>query len=1195
MKNELVISILLIFILSLFLVSDISTAYSSVPLPLAMAVNEEISTLWSTSPTGVSAFHEASSIPNSFWLDDNAKFLESIAPYWQSYSSYVNSTLKFLQQGDINGFFIKRFEYPFGQFYENVSGSLIGYTNGYYWIWYNQSNPFQGLRVSTYYNPTLTGAYLQSVVIQEPNGVLVNPCQETENPIVDGGFSGSGGQNPPWELLNISVWANNTYVKILNNAKTYLNLTGPKLFGTPSEQLQYNFPIVNVLPSYITLIKGTKYLGQYNPKGQFIDFNITLYIQSSSINRIYLIFVWENASGSFIQTNMPVFFQANGQWQVVNMPIPNSVYPKYWNLGTLSAYPLLIGIGLYVLGASPSQTGNTSVYVGDIATLYPTIYAPRFNVIKTQNYIAFNYSFTDNSGNTYWWAYLLQKNNLIQALAEIANGSILYFGFNGLSTIGSGYQYMYTQKFGYIKNYQDPSNISWSYFTNVNIGQWLLLNTSYAPNWIGDYNLLFIFPLANYTQFSNQFGYFGQTIVYYGPPYEIRNTLYINSTFETPAGYYQWFQIAYYSNTSGVLYGFYFIPSVDWIPDPNTIVQNILEGPSYWKYAVVGEDYYEGEIIYALALLGEYGNTQALTMAEQSWQAYYNELQWSHGQTYPSSLARFILATIALYNTTHNSLYLNVLNQLGSWLLQYQSSNKYVTYYVNTWYHHDSAVTTVNGFNSYGYIINETSQMDVGTVISGSTIGINFFEDIPLNTSYAIQLYNQPFKALLPPTISNDLNVSGVVTTTLYFNGGGTSTTANVTITIQIANAGSVLQTIGSATFTNVQIQPGGSSGSPPFYPITFRIPVQTTINAPPTSTIIVGISVKAPQTVYMLIDSTNGPSNITFPIVWPNPFYGLFTIPRMTNPIIKYPQPNYHLDVSAISGQALMALYIMTKNTTYLQHALMVEQSLHYSEEPLLGWGDLAGNNIPITFRLWIYSNYSATQPDYYTYMDELISEYADSVGNQTLANLAISRVWERTTLNYPYYMAYNVSAYVLPGNDGKQINSETQPWGAVAEQDYISTWDYSQIQLFYANFNNGNYLENQTWNGSALILHIYAHYSQSLTLWFLTGITNFNVFVNGQAINYGANHQVLQFTANLSTGENIIIIVPNPVNQISTNTGISTNVTTTSSFFSSSSNVFHISGFLGFVIGFVILILLIGLCILRYKIPRIRFNRKT
>ncbi|QGA69589.1 hypothetical protein [Sulfolobus sp. E11-6] len=86
-------------LLTLFLpLIQTQSAVSLPPLYVEDAVNAEIQQLWSKSPTGVYAFHEAPSVNNSFWPDDNAKFLESIAPWWQSYSSYVNSTLQFLQQ-----------------------------------------------------------------------------------------------------------------------------------------------------------------------------------------------------------------------------------------------------------------------------------------------------------------------------------------------------------------------------------------------------------------------------------------------------------------------------------------------------------------------------------------------------------------------------------------------------------------------------------------------------------------------------------------------------------------------------------------------------------------------------------------------------------------------------------------------------------------------------------------------------------------------------------------------------------------------------------------------------------------------------------------------------------------------------------------------------------------------------------------
>ncbi len=620
------------------------------------------------------------------------------------------------------------------------------------------------------------------------------------------------------------------------------------------------------------------------------------------------------------------------------------------------------------------------------------------------------------------------------------------------------------------------------------------------------------------------------------------------------------------------------MPSVDYLVNPNVIVNDLFPSnfitfnpsspPSFWWEAVWGENYYEGEIIYALALLGKYGNSQALSLAEQSWSAYYNQLALFNGQTYTSSLARFILATILLYNITGNSVYKNAYTTLGNWLLQYQNDSKYAYVYLPMWYHKDAEVSAVNGFNTYGYIINSTRQMDVGTVISGSSIALSSFEDIPVNTTYGISLLTNG-TGRLPFTYTNSLNVSGVFTTYLWMNGGGTETTANITITVQIANSGKVLQTIGTATLTNVQVQPGGSSGSPPYYPIRIQVPVLTTINAPLGSTLIIAWNIKAPQTVYVLIDSTNGPSNVSIPLTWKNPFYKLFTIPEITNQnpgVHVYPQP-YLLDVSAISGQALVALYHATNNLTYLQHAELVAQAIHYGEVPTPSYGLLGVNNPPVTFRLWVYANYSAVDADYYTYKAELVSEFADILGNNTLASLAISRVWQRSSYDYPSTYMYYVARY----GSGLQMNSETQAFGDVATQDYVSTWAPANLALFWASLPTQSYVVNQTWNGTALKIYLYAYSNSHVRLVFLTSFVNFNIIVNGNYTNYRVNHQILQVVFTPKSGLNSIIIVPNPTNQTSQNTRTNTSTSTTTPPISFPGLTPQLRQLLGFVIYFL------------------------
>jgi len=1129
-----------------------ATAASAVPpLYVSDAVNAEISQLWSKSPIGIYAFHEAPSINQSFWTDDNAKFLESIAPWWQSYSTYVNNILQFLQQGDVNGLFVKRFEYSLNPVQPvNING-LSGYTNGFYYI---VGNPLDGtLSVRTYYNPTLVVAWLWGNVVQYPDGVQVSIENGLENPILDGSFAGTGGQNPPWESITPITLTNNSIVQIENSAKTYLNLTGPALFTSSTEQLQYNFPIVNILPHYLPMYIYNGKLGQYNYLGQFIDFNISLYLNSFSINRVYLLFIWMNStSGTLVLTDMPVYFNADGVWHEVVVSVPSSVYPKYWNLGTTANTPLLIGIGLMVPGSSSSQTGNTGVYVGSISTVYPTTYGPKFAVNYYGSYAVFNESWTSAQlGATFWIAYILGQGDAIEVLvSDPVNGSWIYVGLNWLDTIGSGYSFMETPS-GILKNYQNLNNVSWAYL-NGYFGKWFLLSTKYAPNWIGAYQLLFIFPMAGSNNpYVDTLGF----SAYMGDPVQVRNTIYVGKNMYSPPGYFHWVEIAFANNGApyGGIFGFFMIPSVDYLVDPNVIVNDMFPSnftwyepstvPNRWWYSNWGEDYYEGEIIYALALLAKYGNYQALQMAEQAWNAYFNQLNQSDGWSYTSGIARFLMATIILYQITGNTEFSNAYTKIADWLLQWQNRSKWTCVSIPMWYHRDYAVGTVNGFTTYGLIINETPQMDVGTVISGTQITVDFFEDIPLNTSYGIY-YLTNGTGQLPIGWSNAPNVTGMFNTTIYINGGGTATFANITVSVQIAYNGNVLQTLGTTTLYNWHVYPGGNSGSPPFYPVTIFFPVRTTVDAPPGSTLIVMLKVQAQTTVYLLVDSTNGPSNVKIPLSWKNPFYGLFTLPPIYSPYPgsrNFPPQPYFLDVSALAGQALVMLYNATGNQTYLADAELVEQAIHYSEVPTPTYS-IGVSGAPVTYRLWAYSSYTSVDADFFTYKSELVSEFADAIGNNTLASLAISRTWQRAAYTYPMYYDYYVSS-------GNEINSETQPWGDVATEDYVFTWDPSGLQLFWASLPQEDWIMNQSWNGTALKIYLYSYYGNQFQLWFLTSITNFNVLINGNYTNYEANHQVLIVQGYARVGSNVIIIVPNPANQTSQNVGLNTSTFTLNS----------------------------------------------
>ncbi|AAY80360.1 hypothetical protein [Sulfolobus acidocaldarius] len=1116
------VSIFLILHILIGTIAPVLTTGSSLNPPpewLAQAVNTQINQLWAKSPTGLYAFKEAQTANNSFWLDDQAKFLQSIAPYWQSYSTYVSPILQFLQQGDINGLFIKRFEYPSLQ---NLGTDT--WTNGFEIL---RGNPLsENFSVSTYYNPTLPLAFLSPIIIQLPDGVLVNVNQDMENIVIDGGFGGSGGQNPPWISFNGTV-ANGSIVTLIKSAKTYLNLTGPTFFGTPSENLYVNFPIINRLqsPYPIQFMNGLG--GQYNYQQKFVPINFTILVQGHGF--FYFTFIWApNVHGypgnTLYASFVPVYVNSN-TWTQITIPILQQEVPEV----VATTLPIfLVGVGFIVSSAGtsvsgtfPSRTKPSVVYIADLSTNVPTTYSPQFSITQEDNSVVYNESWkSDYYGVTFWYAWILNDSNALIGLGYIplANSTI-YVPFNQLSTLSTGYTELVTQNQGLIKNYQDISNVSWSYFTNVNIGKWMLLSTNYAPNWIGELQLLFVFPGASTSsQYINVLGH----SAYGGDPYQVRNTLYFNSTFSTPPGMYQWVQVAYRAPNSSWYFTFDLYPSVDYIPDPNNVVNLLLNVPTYYEYADLGMNYYEGEIIYALALLGEYGNSQALQMAEQAWSAYYSLLQKYNGQTYTSSLALFILATEVLYQVTGSPEYSSALDQLGSWLLQYQNVSRYAYYYFPMWYHKINTGLDVNGFNSYGLIINQSSNMGVGYVMSGTQIRVNFFEDIPLNTSYAIYLLD---KGTLPFTYQNTLNVSGTFTTTLWMNAQTAGTLANITVTVQIANNGNVLQTIGSGTLTNVQL--GGGAGSPPFYPVTLKFPVLTTINAPPNSTLIVGLNIKGTNTVYVLVDSTNGPSNVTIPLSWKNPFYGEFTLPEIENPnpaVKNYPQP-YLLDAGALSGLALVTLYKTTGNTTYMQRAQLVMNSIHYGPVPESGYQVLGINTFQAN-RLWVYASYSTVDADAYTYKSELTAEFALAVGNYTVASLALTDVWWRTVCNYSGFLAFYV------GNNQRsdfQINSETQPWG-VATIESLSAINDTLYPYYISNLGNFNYMTNMQWNGTALIIDIYMHSDNSTTLYFHTIYDRFNILVNGQYVKYARSFNVIYFLANLRQGQNTIIIVPNP-----------------------------------------------------------------
>ncbi|AHC52459.1 hypothetical protein SUSAZ_04610 [Sulfolobus acidocaldarius SUSAZ] len=220
-----------------------------------------------------------------------------------------------------------------------------------------------------------------------PNGVLVNVNQGMENIVIDGGFGGSEGQNPPWISFNGTV-ANGSIVILIKNAKTYLNLTGPTFFGTPSESLYVNFPVINRLqsPYPIQFMNGVG--GQYNYQQKFVPINFTILVQGYGL--FYFTFIWApNVQGypgnTLYASFVPVYVNSN-TWTQITIPILQQDVPASVGI-TLPPYLMAVGFtassaGTSISGTFPSRTEPSGVYITDLLTNVPTTYSPQFSITQ---------------------------------------------------------------------------------------------------------------------------------------------------------------------------------------------------------------------------------------------------------------------------------------------------------------------------------------------------------------------------------------------------------------------------------------------------------------------------------------------------------------------------------------------------------------------------------------------------------------------------------------------------------------------------------------------------------------------------------------------------------------------------------------------------------------------------------------------
>ncbi len=168
--------------------------------------------------------------------------------------------------------------------------------------------------------------------------------------------------------------------------------------------------------------------------------------------------------------------------------------------------------------------------------------------------------------------------------------------------------------------------------------------------------------------------------------------------------------------------------------------------------------------------------------------------------------------------------------------------------------------------------------------------------------------------------------------------------------------------------------------------------------------------------------------------------FDGEFTIAQPKESANPISAPIYYLDLTALGGDALKIAYQATGNSTYLQRAELALSSIHYGSTPPSGYSILGfgvASNIPTDNRLFVYANSTAIDTDYFPIKSVFTIELALGLNN-TLANIAMSRVWQASLVNSTFVEMYTAEM----SSPTHEMNSETQPWALAGWLQYDLYW---------------------------------------------------------------------------------------------------------------------------------------------------------
>ena len=1027
--------------------SQISAAATTPSNPLAINPNEfafyntglqsMFNALLNSAPcgSGLTALHEAPSVPYNWWTDDNAKALGALSYAYPDFATQDQELLSFIQHNTLNGYLIKRCQQITPSI---VNSSLTNMTvrNNLYVLQGNPtlglSNPNQLFRLYLNENPQIANAYIESQVASI-NNVSLALDTGISQVIVNGGFDGTSLL--PWTG---SGTTNTTYFRSPPNS---LEL------GPSQEESQI-------------------FASNLQENDSLVQTNMTLWATSGSpSNENYnaIVLYTDGTNSTISETATP--------------STPSGTFGEVIiQSSQLAPNKIVKGIELSTIG-----TGGADVMIDDVSFYYK-LFTPVFNVWQLGQNVEMQESAIFQGVNI-TMDYTLTPNlpyvNVTTTLTNGGSSSVVsptvYNAFDGLDSIGSGYTSLYFPGQGWERANQSANDITGGYLPSKWTQNWFAVGIKGLPDWIGN-DAIFVNLNQQNMPNSTTSGF---------KLNQIYSTEFQNGTFTSPGDYLHWLQMSFnYGGSVAVGQSlsyqmkYVFVTSYDWTN--MGVYSTFLNGTNVgnWNNTNIGNNYYYGEVANDLALYSEATggpSSPAFPLTEQVWNYYYRMIQAQSNGTYTASLARFVNASNVLYQMTSNSTYLAAISYAANMLETMQAGPYTLNPPTTMYFHYDPGITSINGVQTYGNIFNESAQLGVGKVFSGQSVILNFFENPPYTTE-------QTLTGTVQSTFYMNANTKGVVAnyqTTLYYVLGGQATTI---------------------AYSNIETPtlPRGN-GHPGFKSFESDISVNN-YTLPAGASLELGLSVTVPSgdTVYVLVDSTNGPSSISFTVNPSNALWrGAFTIrsPEDTAAIAAPQQQPYALDLTAIAGKAMYTAYQATGNSSYLQSAESALIAIHWGDAPsgykLLG----APSNTPAATRLYSYVNSTYIDTDYSTYKAVLVADFAEGL-NDTLANIAISRVWDRSIVNSTFVQ---INTGESTGSH-IEMNSETQPWALEAWLQYDVYWQHDSA--------NGNFPLYVSFANEQDILEtvssaIKAPPLSSITTWMVngTGLDTFYDYTAGSA----------------------------------------------------------------------------------------------